>query len=111
MGPEKALINEGGMRRPPVRVILDDPQNLADRLDPASRVHLMGAKVIEDEDMTRNFGRVSGQSGRDLIAHFWALWTRNRPLPRPPSPEPEEESDEDEEEEEEEEGDEEEVTG
>ena len=111
MERERTVRDEDGLRRPPIRVTLDNPRILADRLDLASRVHLMGAVAIEDDNMTRNFGRVSGQSGRDLIAHFWALWTRNRPLPRPPSPEPEEESDEDEEEEEEEEGDEEEVTG
>jgi hypothetical protein len=91
--------NEDGMRQPPIGVILDDPRNPDDWLDPVSRVHLVGARAIEDQDRTRDFGRVSPQSERDLISHFWTLWGRNRPLPRPPS-EPQEGSDDDDEDEE-----------
>lgn len=85
---ERAVSGEDGMRAPPIRVVLDDPTNLADRLDPMSRVHLMGAKAIKDQDRTRDFGRVSQRFERDLMSHFWTLWTRDRPLPRPPAPRP-----------------------
>jgi hypothetical protein len=110
MALERAVRDEDGMRQPAIRVILDDPRNFDDHLDPASRVHLTGAKAIEDQDRTRDFGMVSPQSERDLISHFWTLWGRNRPLPRPPlrppPPEPEEESDDDDDEEDEDDDDE-----
>jgi len=93
---ERPVSNEDGMRAPPIRVVLDDPTNLADRLDPASRVHLMGAKAIEDQDRTRDFGRVSQRSESALRHHFWTLWRRDRPLPRPPPPISEEESEDNE---------------
>jgi hypothetical protein len=85
---ERAVRGEDGMRAPPIRVVLDDPTNLADHLDPMSRVHLMGAKAIKDQDRTRDFGRVSQQSENDLMGHFWTLWRRDRPLPRPLPPRP-----------------------
>lgn len=93
---ERTVRDEDGMRAPPIRVLLDDPTNLADRLDHASRVHLMGAKAIEDQDRTRDFGRVSRRSESALRHHFWTLWSRDRPLPRPPPPVSEEESEDDE---------------
>jgi hypothetical protein len=95
---EMPVRGEAGVRMPAVRVVLDDPM---ERLDPMSRVHLMGARALEDSERTRNFGRVSRQSERDLLDHFRASW-RARPLPRPPPPptRPQEGNNDDEDEEE-----------
>jgi hypothetical protein len=75
---EEPTRGDDGMRRPPIRVVLNNP---TDSLDPMCRVHLMGATAISNNERIRDFGRVSNESEVDLLSHFWNTWSRTRPLP------------------------------
>ena len=80
---EQATRATDSMRRPPIRVDLDNP---TDSLDPMSRVHLKRATRISNCERIREIGRVSKQSEVYLLNHFSNAQRDNQSLPETTTP-------------------------